>query len=127
MDYPTLKLLHITLAMVSGSGFALRVGAHLSGADWVRHRLARTVPHLIDTALLASAIGLLWMWQWTPLTQPWLQAKLAALVGYVLCGAMALRSSPAQLSRSLTFATMAAACFLFIVSAAVSKRALLLG
>lgn len=127
MDYPTLKTLHITLALLSGTGLALRIGAHLGNANWIKHRAARALPHLLDTALLASAIGLLWMWQWTPLTQPWLQAKLVALVGYVVCGAVALRSSPQQLSRCLAFTSAAALCFMFIISTAISKRVLPIG
>jgi len=61
MDYFTVKLVHQSAVALSITGFALRGAAGLAGARWVRGRLARTVPHVVDTALLASALVLVAM------------------------------------------------------------------
>ena len=52
MDYATLRLVHQAAVMLSISGFIARGLAALAGAAWVRGRVARTLPHVIDTVLL---------------------------------------------------------------------------
>ena len=73
-DGPALRerVVHLLRDLLVGS-----VPAALAGAAWVRGRVARTLPHAVDTVLLASAIGLAWLLQLNPLTTPWLAAKIA--------------------------------------------------
>ena len=54
-----LKLLHVSLALVSGLGFALRGFIRLVLQRRLAHPLVRFGPHLVDTVLLASGVGLL--------------------------------------------------------------------
>jgi len=91
MDYAILKLIHVSAVALSGSGFAARGLAAWKGAAWVRSRTARTLPHLIDTVLLASALGMLWTIRLSPWALPWLRAKIIGLVFYIGFGAIALR------------------------------------
>ncbi|HEX7688551.1 MAG TPA: SirB2 family protein, partial [Burkholderiaceae bacterium] len=51
MDYLALRAFHETTVAVSVTGFAARAAAGLAGARWSRGRLARTLPHVVDTAL----------------------------------------------------------------------------
>jgi uncharacterized membrane protein SirB2 len=91
LDYSTLRVIHVTAVVISGSGFAARGLGAWRGAAWVRSRIARTLPHLVDTVLLASALGMLWTIRLWPWTLPWLRAKLIGLVLYIGFGAVALR------------------------------------
>ncbi|MGH8207507.1 MAG: SirB2 family protein [Steroidobacteraceae bacterium] len=91
MDYATLKLIHVSAVAVSGSGFAARGLGAWNGAAWVRGRVARTLPHLVDTVLLLSALGMLWTVRLSPWALPWLRAKIIGLVFYIVFGAIALR------------------------------------
>lgn len=91
MDYAALKLLHQVTVGLSLTGFALRGALSLAGSPLARTRLARTLPHVVDSVLLASAIGMLWMLRANPLQVPWLAVKLAGLLAYIGLGMLALR------------------------------------
>ncbi len=126
MSYATLKLIHVSAVALSFSGFAARGVGVLSGASWVRHHLTRTVPHVIDTVLLASALGMLWVAHLAPWAVPWLRAKIPGLILYIALGALALR--PARAAARITptmvhqFAWIAAfAVFGYIMSVAIAK------
>ena len=73
-------MIHQTAVALSVTGFFARGLASLFGADWVRGRLARTLPHIIDSVLLVSAMVLAWMLRLTPDAAPWLMAKIAGLL-----------------------------------------------
>ena len=51
MDYAAWKLLHQSAVAISIAGFVLRGLASFAGAGWARGRVARTLPHAVDTAL----------------------------------------------------------------------------
>jgi uncharacterized membrane protein SirB2 len=121
MDYATLKLVHQTSVVLSISGFVVRGVASLAGAAWLRHRLARTLPHVVDTVLLASALGLAWALRLNPLTTPWLLGKIALLIAYIGFGAVALRPTVPRHWRAAAFAA-ALLCFAQIVALAIAKQ-----
>jgi len=86
-----LKLIHVTCAFVSIAGFALRGYWMAVDNPLLQHRVAKVLPHVIDTLLLGSALTLLMVLQLSPLTQPWLSAKIIALLVYIGLGMVALR------------------------------------
>lgn len=91
MNYYALKHAHMFFAAASGIFFLVRGMWMLSGSALLKRRFARTLPHVIDTLLLATAIGLaVWSGQY-PFVQPWLTAKVVALVAYIGLGMVALR------------------------------------
>jgi len=121
MDYPTVKLVHQCAVALSVTGFATRGLASLAGAAWVRSRAARSVPHIVDTVLLASGLTLAWMLQLTPARAPWLVAKLIGLIVYVALGVVALRPAvPRPLRVSAWLAAMATVGWM--VSVAITKH-----
>jgi uncharacterized membrane protein SirB2 len=61
VDYATVKLVHQATVVLSLTGFALRGAAALGGARWVGGRTARSLPHVVDSVLLLSALMLAWM------------------------------------------------------------------
>lgn len=91
MDYLTVKLIHQGAVVLSVAGFALRGAGLLAGAAWARGRVAKRLPHLVDTVLLLSALLLAWMLRLNPAQAPWLMAKIIGLVLYVALGMLALR------------------------------------
>jgi uncharacterized membrane protein SirB2 len=122
MDYFTVKLIHQSAVALSLTGFFVRGAASLSGATWVQSRMAKTLPHIIDTVLLLSAITLAWMLSLTPANAPWLMAKVVGLVVYVALGVIAMRPTRSRRVRVAAWlAAMATAAW--IVSVAITKSA----
>lgn len=121
--YAAVKLLHQSAVVVSLGGFAARGVAALAGAGWVRSRAARTLPHVVDSVLLLSALAMTWMLGLTPAEAPWLVAKIAGLLAYILLGVAALRPNLPKPARIAAFAA-ALAVAAWIVSVAITKSAL---
>ena len=110
MDYSTVKLIHQSTVALSGLGFLLRGAASLRGAGWPRGRLARTLPHAIDTVLLLSALTMAAMASLNPAHTPWLMAKILGLLVYIALGVVALR---VHLDRRVRTAAWLAALLVF--------------
>ena len=126
MNYLALKHLHITFAVLSGSFFLLRGVWMLLDSPLLQRRWVKVVPHVVDTLLLTSALGLVfWSGQY-PFVQAWLTAKVLALVGCVVLGAVGLERGKAQGVRA--FALLAAlATFAYIVAVALTRNAGVVG
>ena len=121
MNYLAIRTVHESAVALSIAGFFLRGAAGLAGAAWVRGRAARTVPHVVDTVLLASAIALAWMLGITPFRAPWLMAKVIGLLAYIGLGVVALRPSNPRSVRAVAWlAALTTAGW--IVSVAITKN-----
>ena len=123
MDYFTVKTLHQTAVALSLAGFFARGLGGLGGAAWVQSRAAKSVPHVVDTVLLLSALALAWMLRLNPLTTPWLAAKIVALLVYIVLGMVALNPQRALKLRAVAWLA-ALASFGYIVSVALTKSPL---
>ncbi len=120
MPFEWLKLLHASSALLSISGFALRGYWMLTGNPRLRSRPARVLPHILDTLLLASAIGMLVIWQANPFEFAWLSAKIAALLCYIGLGMVAFRFGKTRRIRVIACG-MALLVAAYIVAVAFSK------
>ena len=122
MNYLAIKHIHITFAAVSGAFFLLRGLWMLLDSPMLQQRWVRVVPHVVDTLLLTSALVLVfWSGQY-PFVQPWLTAKVLALVAYIVLGTVALKRGKTRGVR--TFALLAAlATFAYIVAVAQTRQA----
>jgi uncharacterized membrane protein SirB2 len=121
MDYLSLKHFHMTCAALSGSLFLLRGVWMLRASNLLQAKWVRIAPHIVDTLLLASAIGLAAWSQQYPGQQPWLTAKLGALFGYIVLGSIALKRGRSKGQRLAALAG-ALALFAYIVLVATTKR-----
>lgn len=119
--YLALKHFHITCVVLSGAGFALRGTWALAGSPLARARLTRVLPHVVDSCLLLSAIGLAWMAGQYPFVHGWLTAKIVGLLAYIGLGMVALKPGRAMAVRAGAFVA-ALATFSWIVSVALSKN-----
>jgi uncharacterized membrane protein SirB2 len=123
MDYATLKIIHQAAVTLSVLGFFTRGAAALAGAGWVRSRAARTLPHIVDTVLLASALAMAWMLRLTPGNAPWLTAKIIGLLVYIGLGVVALRPGNARPVRAAAWVA-ALLTVGWMVSVAITKSPL---
>ena len=120
MDYATLKLIHQSAVTLSFAGFFARGIGMLGDADWVRHRLAKTLPHVVDTVLIVSAVWLAWLLRLTPSNAPWIAAKIGGLIAYIAIGMVALRFGRSRAVRGGAW-VLAMLTFAWIVSVAITK------
>jgi len=118
-SYQLLKHLHLALVIVSGLGFALRGFIRLLLRRRLAHPLVRFGPHLVDTLLLASGVGLWWTVGYSPIDNGWLGLKLLLIVVYVVLGIAAFRLPDAR--RALALYVAALATFLAVAALAVCK------
>lgn len=123
MSYLALKHLHITCVVLSGLGFCLRGWWMLRESPLRQHRLARVVPHVVDTLLLGSALSMAWLSGQYPFAQGWLTAKLGGLIAYILLGTMALKRGKTRQSRAAYFG-LALLTYAYIVSVALTRNPL---
>ncbi len=120
MSYLTIKFLHLLMAALSISGFAVRGYWMLTRSDLLSNRVVRIAPHVIDTVFLLSGIWLAFMLSASTFTQPWLLAKIAGLVAYIIFGTVALKRGPTMRVRVVAFVA-ALLAFAYIVGAALMK------
>lgn len=121
MDYSTLKHFHIVCAALSGSLFLLRGTWMLRAPARLQARWVKIAPHIVDTLLLASALGMvLWSGQY-PFVQAWLGAKVVALLVYIGLGSIALKRGKTRIVRRRAFIA-ALAVFAYIGAVAFSKQ-----
>ena len=118
--YLLLKHLHVGCVTLSAAGFLLRGIWMLQGSPLLRRRLTKVLPHLVDTLLLGSAIALAWISGQYPPHAPWVGAKIAGLVAYVVLGTLALKRGRTLAQRGTAFVA-ALLCLAWIVSVALSR------
>ena len=116
--YLALKFVHILFACVSLTLFLWRAIRHLRGRSAVVW--SRQLPRVIDSGLLATAIGLMLMTGMYPGRVNWLTVKLLLVLTYILLGMMVLHWT---LRKPMQIATLALAviCFTAIVYLAFHK------
>lgn len=118
--YEALKLLHVSTVVLTILGFVLRGYWMFRTPALLGRRLVKVAPHVVDTLLLASGIGLIVVLHLEVLDQDWLLAKLAALVVYIVLGAIALGRGKTMRARTAAFIA-SLAIFVYIVGVALSK------
>jgi uncharacterized membrane protein SirB2 len=123
MDYALVKLVHQSAVALSISGFFVRGLGSLGEAAWVKGRAAKTLPHIVDSVLLLSALTMAWMLRLHPGNAPWLLAKIVGLVLYIGLGMLALKPGRPWGVRAAGWLA-ALAVFGWIFSVALTKNPL---
>ena len=121
--YAALKTIHVLFAIVSISGFVLRGFWMLKSSPLLDAKPTRIAPHIIDTLFLLSGIAMLVIASMNPLTAPWMLAKFAGLIVYIVLGMIAIRRGPTLAIRTTAFAA-AVAVFAWIYGVALSRSIL---
>lgn len=123
MLYLALKHLHLTTVVLSFALFAARGVWMLRDAVWLQRRWVRVAPHVVDSVLLVSAIGMMLILQQYPFLNSWLTAKFFALLLYITLGSMALRYGKTKRVRAVAWLA-ALATFGYIASVGVTHTPL---
>ena len=118
-----LKTIHVGCALLSISGFTIRGILMMRESAMLQKRLFKVAPHIIDTLLLGSAIWLAVQYGLSPGDNPWLMAKIIALLVYIGLGTVALKRGKTKQVRIIAWLA-ALLVFAYIVSVAVAKSAL---
>ena len=97
--FSLIKNLHLATIALSLALFVLRGAWMIAASPLLQARWVRIVPHVIDTLLLATGIGLAVLIQQYPLVHGWLTAKLLALILYIVLGTLALKRGKTRAQR----------------------------
>lgn len=117
----TVKTLHIACALLSGLGFFARGLGMLADATWLRWRVTRVAPHIVDTMLLGSAVILALRIHQYPFVQGWLTVKLLLVFVYIGLGMLALRPGRPRPVRLLAW-LMALSVYGYILAVALTRQ-----
>jgi uncharacterized membrane protein SirB2 len=120
--YLVLKHAHLTMVGLSIILFMLRAALMLVWPKALNARWLKIFPHVIDTLLLVSAIGLMLVLSQYPLTHHWLTAKILGLVGYIGFGTVALKRGKTMKTRLLALVA-ALLCLGYILAVALTRSA----
>lgn len=120
--YELLKHTHLTALAISFLLFFVRGTLMMRESQQAKNKLFLIAPHAVNLILIASGIWLAVTLHLTPSTQPWLIAKLVALVVYIGLGIATFKHPNAKVRKVLWI--LALAVFAFIVSIARSKSSL---
>lgn len=118
--YLLIKDLHMGLAFASILFFVVRAYWSVRGVPMLQQPWVKTLPHLIDTLLLAFGILLMVMLRAWPQHHPWLAVKLLALLLYIVLGTFAIKRGRTPASRA-GFAVAAIGVFGYMLQTAISK------
>ena len=123
MSILTLKFLHIAFVAFSFFLFFLRGLWMLNSSSMLQQRWVKITPHIVDTGLLLSAIALAYQLSMSPLSTPWLMAKIIALVLYIVVGTIAIKRGKTRTIRLTAWVT-ALFIFLYILAVAITHNPL---
>lgn len=115
MSYLAIKHTHAALAVLSVGLFVLRAALSMSHRKSLTRPVKVTV-HLIDTALFGFGCLLLYILSINPFVTPWIGIKLLAVVLYILCGVLLMRSKRKPVKVFALILCCALAAYIFTVA-----------
>ncbi|OOV86171.1 SirB2 family protein [Oceanospirillum linum] len=121
--YAAFKHIHLLTVALSLGLFALRSVWMLLDSAQLKKRWVKILPHVVDTLLLISAIGLMFQIQQYPITHDWLTAKVLGLVAYIVLGTLALKRGKTKGIRVIALVA-ALGVIAYIVGVAIRHNAL---
>ncbi len=121
-SYGVLLFIHISTVFISIAGFLVRGVWMMQSSPLLQQRWVRVTPHVNDSLLLVSAIALVVITSQYPGPSSWINAKIVALVVYILLGIIALNRGKTMQIR-VTAWTLALVVYAYMVLVAFSKSA----
>ena len=121
MSLSLLKHIHVSCAAVSFVLFILRGIWSFNGSTIMQQRWLKIVPHVVDTTLFVSALGLAYTIKQYPFVNAWLTAKFIALLLYIGLGLVALKYGRTKSIRRSAWVA-ALAVFIYIVLVAIKHN-----
>ena len=124
-SYTLLKIIHVATAFISIAGFFIRGIWMMQSSSILQNRITKILPHINDTILLLSAIALVFITAQYPGPATWINAKIIALVLYIVLGTIALKRGKTMGIRIFAWC-IALFIYAYILMVAFSKSALLI-
>jgi uncharacterized membrane protein SirB2 len=121
--FNVLKTLHIATVSLSLSFFLIRGLWMVRQSPHLQMKWVRIAPHIVDTLLLGSALGLSYLTHQYPFVQSWLTMKFLLLIAYILLGTIALKRGKTRKIKVICL-ILAILCASFIVAIALTKSPL---
>ena len=121
-SYGVLLFIHVGTVIISIAGFVIRGIWMMQSSSLLQQRWVRTAPHINDSLLLVSAIALVVITSQYPGPSSWVNAKIVALVVYILLGIVALNRGKTMQVR-VTAWVLALVVYAYMVLVAFSKSA----
>jgi uncharacterized membrane protein SirB2 len=119
--YQLFLTVHVGTVVVSICLFLMRGIWMMQGSNLLKQRWVRIVPHVNDSLLLLSAVGLMVIIGQYPLRNDWLTAKILLLLLYILFGFFAINHGQSRQWRIISGA-IALAIFAYIVMVAITHN-----
>lgn len=103
--YMALKHIHLTSIALSVLLLTIRYVLMMMDSPLLQKKFLKVVPHVIDTILLTSGIGLVMLTGFMPFTAnfPWMTQKITCVLVYIALGFVALKLGRTKLIRSIAF------------------------
>lgn len=120
MGYYWIKYLHLTTVALNICIFLLRFYWMLHNPALVHKRSIRYISISNDSLLLIAGLSMALMSRQYPFVEPWLTAKLLALLAYIILGSIALTYGT-NIRVRIGNGIMAILCVLYIVSVAYGR------
>jgi len=119
--YPWIKLIHVSMVTITTCFFIIRFFWMIKYPGLLQRAWVKRFPPIIDTILLASGITMAVLSHQYPFQQPWLTAKVVALVAYIILGMVALKLGSTMCVR-IVAGIFALASVGYIISSALSRN-----
>jgi len=115
--YLLVKMIHISCVILSLSGFVIRGTLKIIEPDVLDNKLVKTLPHIVDTVLLTSALTLVAMSGMYPWLVSWVGVKIVGLIVYIVAGTIFMRSNQNGSHQYIWFAVaLLAATYIVLVA-----------
>lgn len=103
--YEGLKHFHMLTIALSALLLTVRYVLMMRDSALLQHKFLKVTPHVVDTFLLLSGIGLISITGFIPFTAvaPWMTDKLTCVLAYIALGLFALKLGRTKLMRTLAF------------------------
>ncbi|MBW3696297.1 MULTISPECIES: SirB2 family protein [Vibrio] len=103
--YDVLKHFHLLTVGLSALLLSVRYALMMANSPMLKHPFLQRFPHINDSLLLLSGIGLIFITGFIPFTPaaPWLTEKLTCVMAYIALGFFALRFGKNKLLRTFSF------------------------
>lgn len=117
--YLPVRQVHIASVHLSIALFLLRGMLMWADSRWLGHWTLRSLPHLVDTVLLTSALMLVTIIDQYPFVHGWLTVKVVLLVVYIALGMVAIKPGrPPAVRRAAFVAALVVFAFIYSVARA---------
>ncbi|ELS8945891.1 SirB2 family protein [Vibrio fluvialis] len=103
--YEGLKHFHLLTIGLSALLLSVRYILMMMDSELRQHKFLKVFPHIVDTFLLLSGIGLIFVTGFVPFTAaaPWMTDKLTSVLAYIALGFFALKLGRNKLLRTFAF------------------------